>query len=173
MYTNTELSALKYHHTEEKEKKKYRSIITVFELDKGQRASVGGILSESVAWFLRAICDVWDGIYENHVFLPSTACCQRSLYRSLPSHNACTEPNPAHFIFIPLKFDFFYKFECACLSVTHKHVCINGSMLSLEACSPVLRCSLLNEEACHCMCVCIFKMDFVQGKPFLLVRCCM
>lgn len=106
MYTDTEPSALKYHHTEGK--KKYQSIITLFELDKGQRASVGGILSESVARFLRAICDarVRDGIYKPCFFLPSTACCQRSLYRSLPSHNACTEPNPTHLIFILLKFNF-------------------------------------------------------------------
>lgn len=64
MYTNTELSALKYHHTEEKEK---ITIITVLGLDKGRRASerewgffrAEGILKESVAWFQRATCDIW------------------------------------------------------------------------------------------------------------------
>lgn len=70
MYTNTELSALKYHHTQEKKKKKIKqSIITFFELAGGRRASGGfftspGILSESVVWFLRALCDVW-GLVRN------------------------------------------------------------------------------------------------------------
>lgn len=41
VYTNMELSALKYHHTEEKKK---MTIITVFQLDEGRRASAGGVL---------------------------------------------------------------------------------------------------------------------------------
>uniref|UniRef100_A0A8C9XQ01 Sidekick cell adhesion molecule 1 n=1 Tax=Sander lucioperca TaxID=283035 RepID=A0A8C9XQ01_SANLU len=44
----------------------------------------------------------------------------RSLYHSPASHNACTEPNPTHFISLLLKFNFFTSLN-VCLSVTRVH----------------------------------------------------
>lgn len=108
----------------------------------------------------------WVELNENHLFyclLPVVS----APYRSLPSHNACTEPNPTRFISILFEF-LFFKFECVCSRVTHKHVCI-GKWLNAQFRSLIvsLCCSLLS-KVCHCMYVCIFKMDFVQGSPFYL-----
>lgn len=101
----------------------------------------------------------------NHVFYRLLPVVSAS-YRSLPSHNACTEPNPTHFILILLRVHFLQVSECVFERDTRACVYkwLYAQFRSLFIC---LCCSLLS-KACHCMYVCIFEMDFVQGSPFYL-----